>query len=157
MNSQHDYAATWPEMFRFVPPATRDSVVRALQSSADSGTPPTEADAQLLVDFATGQITAREYSRRTLARLTGQPEEPMPEPIPAAVELASAPVVEVTVEPAPIAESAVAEPPVVEVPTPTPTPTPILDHEAAALAFVRGEVTAEQYLRNARNLRGRSA
>lgn len=133
MNPHHDYASIWPELFRFVPAGTRDSVLHALAASAVAGSPPTEADARTLLDFATGQITAKEYARRTLARLSGQPEEPM-------ADMASVPA------PSPV-----------EPPKDDPAAIEMLDHESAALAFVRGEVTAAEYLRNVRGLGRRTA
>lgn len=141
MNPQYDYASMWPELFRFLKPATRETVLKALRTSAETGAPPTEMDARLLIEFASGQISAKEFGRRTLAHLTGQSQTP-----PAEESLSAEPVTFASPvrTPSPVQAQA---------PASVPTPTPVLDHEAAALAFVRGEFTVEQYLQNARKLR----
>lgn len=136
MHPDHDFYAQWPELFGDLPTTTRDAVLAALHKSAAAGTPPSRTEASILADFATGQISAREYGRRTLAHLMGEyadsdapPEVRRPDSV---------------IEPAAMAprEVMVQSPPV-----------PLMDHDVAALAFVRGEVTVEQYLQNARSLR----
>lgn len=136
MHPDHDYYAQWPELFRDLPTLTRDALLATLRKSAAAGMPPSRTEASILVDFATGQISAREYGRRTLAHLMGEyadseapPEVRRPD---------------TDIEPAAMA------PPEVTV---QPPPVPLMDHDVAALAFVRGEVTVEQYLQNARLLR----
>ncbi|MEO6470717.1 MAG: hypothetical protein ABIR57_02670 [Aeromicrobium sp.] len=167
MNPQQDYAALWPDLFQSLPLSTRDTIVHALRTSAEDGTPPDRIDAGILIDFATGRISAREYGQRTLARLMDVPEEVPPPSSPPPPAAPSAPPMSLVPAPSPVFESSrpaaapespAAQPATVahEIPSmgePL-VVAPILDHDEAALAFVRGEVTIEQYLQNARRLRG---
>lgn len=132
MNHQPDYAAMWPELFQDLPASTRETVLNALSQTADEGTVPSRNQAQILVDFATDRISAREFGQRTMTHLADQQATYVP-------SHAAAP----EPEPAPA------------VPATSDQPIRILDHEEAAYAFVRGEVTVEEYLRNARMLRSR--
>ncbi len=152
MNPEHDYASRWPALFEDLPAHTRDAVLRSLAKSAGEGAPPRETDARLLVDFALGRITAHEYTQRVLARLTGTIDA-------ATGDAATVDESPVDDEPAYEAPVAPEPPPVARVVPPAaskPEAEPLLDHEAAAVAFVRGDITVERYLQNVRKLRNLS-
>ena len=59
----------WSELLQGLAPALREAVSAAIQHSASSGWPPSRESIGILVAYAQGRITAREYAVQTLVAL----------------------------------------------------------------------------------------
>lgn len=110
----------------------RDAVVAALRHSADSGWPASSEAVELLVSYAVGEITARDYADGILAALGGQDGGI------AALELP------------PAAPSAYVAAEVEAMPVPTPDTAPAISREDAVHAYVTGQIPVGEFLRLAR-------
>lgn len=60
---------TWPELFDGLEHEVRSIVVASLANSALEGAEPSRDDIVDMIEYATGQITAAEYHRRTISGL----------------------------------------------------------------------------------------
>ncbi|MCW2799723.1 MAG: hypothetical protein JWQ70_1195 [Aeromicrobium sp.] len=80
VNSEHhdDPAHRWADLLEGLYGRRRDAVLEALRASAQQGYPASAEGVRLLVAYALGKISARQYSARMLASLGLVP--PAPEP-----------------------------------------------------------------------------
>ncbi|NRQ49443.1 hypothetical protein [Aeromicrobium stalagmiti] len=66
---QQDLARQWAHHLSGLDPTRRAAVLQALQHSSDTGWPASEQSVRLLVAYADGEITARDYAAGILASM----------------------------------------------------------------------------------------
>ncbi len=133
---QHrDPALQWSGHLGRLEGIRRDGVIAALRHSADAGWPASGEAVELLVSYALGEITARDYAAGILAALSRQDGRIAPlDPPPAATsgdvadEIEALPVRDVVGEPG-----------------------PVISREDAVQAYVTGRIAVAEFLRLARS------
>lgn len=126
----HDPAETWSRQLDRLAGVRRDAVVAALRHSAETGWPASQDAVELLVRYALGEISARDYAAGivgTLGIVTDRDAARDAEPVRAA-----------------------GEPPPTHTRAPEAAPRPTVSREDAVQAYVTGQIPVGEFLRIAR-------